>query len=356
MRIVVVGASGNMGTALLRRLADEPGVDRVVGVSRRMPPDQPPYDAAEWVTCDIGADSAVDELTAAFAGADAAVHLAWQIQPSQQPKVLHRTNVLGSRHVCEAVLRTGVPSLVVASSVGVYSPGPKDYAVDERHPRQGIAGSLYSQQKAAMEDLLDDVESTHPSLRVVRLRPGLIFQYEAGGQIARYFLGPLAPVGLLRRRRVPVLPLPRSMRFQCVLAGDLADAYTRAIRSDARGAFNVATDPVLDPSTIAGLLGGRAVPVPTALLTWAASASWVTRLQPTDPGWIWMATQVPLMDTTRARTELGWQPKFDSLTAMTDLLEGMAAGAGTSSPALRPRAFLRDRLGGGPLPGHGTPY
>lgn len=356
MRIVVVGASGNMGTALLRRLADEPGVDRVVGVSRRMPPDQPPYEAAEWVTCDIGGDGAVEELTTAFAGADAVVHLAWQIQPSQQPKVLHRTNVVGSRHVFEAVLRAGMPALVVASSVGVYSPGPKDRTVDESHPRQGIAGSLYSQQKAAVEDLLDEVESTHPSLRVVRLRPGLIFQYEAGGQIARYFLGPLAPVGLLRHRRVPVLPLPRSMRFQCVLAGDVADAYTRAIRSDARGAFNVATDPVLDPSTIAGLLGGRAVPVPTALLTWAAGASWVTRLQPTDPGWIWMATQVPLMDTTRARTELGWLPKYDSLTAMTDLLEGMAAGAGTASPALRPRALLRDRLGRGHLPGHGTHY
>jgi len=359
MRIVVVGASGNVGTALLRRLADEPGVD-IVGISRRMPPDTPPYESIAWVSCDVGAESAVRDLTEAFREADVVVHLGWQIQPSQQPRLLHRSNVVGSRHVFEAVLRAGVPALVVASSVGVYSPGPKDRRVDESHPHGGIAGSLYSQQKAAVEDMLDEIEADHPALRVVRLRPGLIFQYEAGGQIARYFLGPWAPVSLLRGRRIPVLPLPPSMRVQCVLAGDVAEAYTRAAVSDhARGAYNIAAEPVLDPPTIARALGGRAVPVPTGLLTWAAAATWVTRLQPTDPGWIWMATQVPLMDTTRARADLGWIPRFDSVTALTDLVEGMAAGAGTTSPALRPRALLSDRVAAaarGRLPGHGTHY
>jgi nucleoside-diphosphate-sugar epimerase len=358
MRIVVVGASGNVGTALLRRLADEPGVDHVTGVSRRMPPDTSPYESVGWVTCDIGTDLA--ELTAAFEGADAVVHLAWQIQPSHQPRLLHRSNVIGSRNVAEAVVRAGVPTLVVASSVGVYSPGPKDRRVPEDHPRNGIPGSLYSQQKAALEDMLDEVEASHPSLRVVRLRPGLVFQYEAGGEIARYFLGPWAPVGLLGRLRVPVVPLPSSLRVQCLLAGDVADAYVRAVVSpDARGAYNVAADPVLDPSMIAGLLRGRAVPVPSALLTWAAAATWVTRLQPTDPGWIWMAMKVSLMDSTRARTELGWVPRYDALTALTDLLEGMAAGAGTRSPALRPRAVLADRVAAvahGRFPGHGTHY
>jgi nucleoside-diphosphate-sugar epimerase len=358
MRIVVVGASGNVGTALLRRLADEPGVSRVIGVSRRMPPDSPPYESVGWAPCDIGTD--LDALTSAFEGADAVVHLAWQIQPSHQPRLLHRSNVVGSRNVASAAVRAGVPKLVVASSAGVYSPGPKDRPVDESHPRDGIPGSLYSQQKAAVEDMLDEVEAAHPSLRVVRLRPGLTFQYEAGGQIARYFLGPWVPVGLLRHRRVPVVPMPRSLKLQCVLAGDVADAYTRAVVSpDARGAYNVAADPVLDPSKIAGLLHGRAVPVPSALLTWAAAATWVTRLQPTDPGWIWMGMKAPLIDSTRARTELGWVPRYDSLTALTDLLEGMAAGAGTRSPALRPRAVLADRVSAvahGRLPGHGTHY
>ena len=358
VRVVVVGASGNVGTALLRRLAEAPEVDEIVGVSRRPPPSCAPYDTARWVSCDVGAGTA--DLVDAFRGADAVVHLAWQIQPSQQPRTLRRSNVIGSRNVADAVVRAGVPALVFASSVGVYSPARSKAArVDESYPRDGVSGSLYSRQKAAVERLLDAVEADNPGLRVVRLRPGLIFQHDAGGQIARYFVGPLAPVSLLRWRRVPVLPVPRSLRVQCVHAADVADAYARAVCSDVRGAFNIATEPVLDPHTLARALHGRAVPVPSAALSWAAAATWMARLQPTDPGWIWLAMRCPLLDSGRARTELGWTPRYDSLTALTDLVDGMAAGAGTRSPALRPRARAVDRLTAfarGRLPGYGTRY
>jgi UDP-glucose 4-epimerase len=361
VRVVVVGASGNVGTALLRRLADVPEVDEVVGVSRRPPPASPPYAAAGWVVCDIGAATAVPRLVDTFRGADAVVHLAWQIQPSQQPDVLHRSNVVGSRHVTEAVVRAGVPALVVASSMGVYSPARStEERVDESYPRDGVPGSLYSQQKAVLERLLDAVEENNPQLRVVRMRPGLIFQHDAGGQIALYFLGPFAPVSLLRGRRVPVLPLPRSLRVQCVHAGDVADAYARAVCSaGARGAFNVATEPVLDPATLARALSGRVVPVPAGLLTWAAAATWMTRLQPTDPGWVWLGMRAPLLDSTRIRSELGWTPRLDAVAALTDLVDGMAVGAGTGSPALRPRAPMLDRLAAlarGRLPGYGARY
>jgi UDP-glucose 4-epimerase len=358
VRVVVVGASGNVGTALLRRLAETPQVDDIVGVSRRPPSDGAPYGTARWVSCDIGSGTA--DLVDAFRGADAVVHLAWQIQPSQQPRTLRRSNVIGSRNVADAVVRAGVPALVVASSVGVYSPARSTAErVDESYPRDGVSGSLYSRQKATVERLLDRVEADNPDLRVVRLRPGLTFQHDAGGQIARYFLGPLAPVSLLRWRRVPVLPLPPSLRVQCVHAADVADAYARAVCSDVRGAFNIATDPVLDRDTIARTLDGRAVAVPWAALSWAAAATWMARLQPTDPGWIWLAMRCPLLDSGRARTELGWTPQYDSVTALIDLLDGMAAGAGTRSPALRPRAGAVDRLAAfarGGLPGYGNRY
>jgi UDP-glucose 4-epimerase len=359
VRVVVVGASGNVGTALLRRLAGVNEIDEIVGVARRIPPDWEPYEAARWVACDIGAEDAGRELADVFDGAAAVVHLAWQIQPSQDPKRLQRTNVHGTRHVAEAVLRAGVPALVVASSVGAYQPGPKRRRVDESWPVGGVPGSLYSQQKGLQERILDRFEHDHPDLRVVRMRTALIFQHDAGGQIARYFLGPFAPVSALRARHVPLVPLPPTLRLQCVHASDAAEAYTRAVLSDARGAFNVAAEPVLDPATIARLLGGRAVPVPPTLFTLAAGATWLTRLQPTDPGWIWLAMHAPVLDSTRARVELGWAPQYDALTALTDLVDGLATGAGTASPALRPRAPMPGRLAAiarGRLPGHGSRY
>src|SRR5690349_10045185 len=142
MRVVVTGASGNVGTALLRRLRRESGME-IVGVARRPPgPDGgAPYGGVSWVRCDVGAPDATDTLADAFRGADCVVHLAWQIQPSHDEGVLHRTNVDGSRAVVDAVVRAGVPGLVVASSVGVYAPGPKDTFVDEDWPTTGVRTS-----------------------------------------------------------------------------------------------------------------------------------------------------------------------------------------------------------------------
>ncbi|MEK8108584.1 NAD-dependent epimerase/dehydratase family protein [Micromonospora sp. M12] len=161
----------------------------LAGVVRRLPgPDAgEPYDQVEWHSCDIGAPGAAGQLAEVFRGADAVVHLAWQIQPSHDQRVLRRTNVEGSRAVIDAVVRAGVPALVYASSVGTYAPGPKDHPISERWPTTGVPGSSYSQHKAEVEALLDGVERDHPTLRVVRMRPGLIFQRAAGAEITRYF-------------------------------------------------------------------------------------------------------------------------------------------------------------------------
>jgi nucleoside-diphosphate-sugar epimerase len=360
MRIVIVGASGNAGTALLRRLRREPDVD-LVGVARRPPgPDAgPPYDVVEWHAQDIGAEDAPARLAEIFAGAAAVVHLAWQIQPSHDREVLRRTNVGGSRAVIDAVVRAGVPALVYASSVGAYAPGPKDRFVDESWPVTGVPESSYSRDKAAVEALLDEAGADHPSLRVVRLRPGLNFQRAAGTEIARYFLGPLVPVGLLRFGRLPVVPRNDRLRMQAVHTDDVADAYARALLGDLRGPFNIAADPVLTPELVASRFHGRTVPVPPAVLRVAADLTWRARLQPVDRGWVELALSAPLMACDRAAEELGWRPSVDAVTALRELMGGIAARARTQSPPLSDDRSRPGRLGGllrGRLPGHGNPY
>jgi UDP-glucose 4-epimerase len=354
MRVVIVGASGNAGTALVRRLRQEPDVE-IVGVARRLPPP----DEIQWHSCDIGAPGAAETLAGIFAGADAVVHLAWQIQPSHDQRVLYRTNVLGSLAVAEAVVRAGVPSLVFASSVGVYKPGPKHAYVKESWPRTGVIESSYSRHKVLVESLLDRVEADHPALRVVRLRPGLIFQRSSGTEIGRYFAGPLLPARLLRYQRIPVIPSHRSLRMQAVHADDVADAYARVLRSDLRGAFNVAAGPVLDPAVAARVFHGVQVPVPGWLLHAAASLSWRARLQPVDAGWVELGLKAPLMSCDRIAAELGWRPGHDAVSALTELVGGLAERAHADSPPLSGDPSLPGRLGGlvrGRLPGSGNPY
>jgi UDP-glucose 4-epimerase len=347
MRIAVIGATGNAGTALLRRLhraaSEDPGLRstlEIIGIARRIPDlSRPPYAGVQWRGLDVGTDAGRTELADALAGADAVVHLAWAIQPNHDEKTMHRINVAGTQNALDASVRAGVAHFVCASSVGAYSPGPKGTRVDEAWRTGGVESSHYSRFKAAQERLLDRHERDHPEMVVSRLRPGLIFQPRAGSQIGRYFLGPLVPKFLFRKGMLPLLPIPSELVFQAAHADDVADAYWRVLRQCAPGAFNIAAEPVLTPALLAGVLGSRrTLDIPVALLRAAAAATWHARLQHTDPGWVDMAAQAPLMDTTRARSVLGWNPRFSSVEAVQAVLNGLAGGDGVpASPSLEPR-------------------
>jgi UDP-glucose 4-epimerase len=337
MKIVVTGASGNVGTSVLGALGEDERVTEIVGIARRRSRWGPR--ATTWVAADVERD----DLRPVFDGAAAVIHLAWLIQPSRDGGELERVNVHGSRKVFEETADAGVPALVYASSIGAYSPGPKDRPVDESWPTDGVSTSFYSRHKALAERALDEVEAANPGLRSVRLRPGLIFKREAGPEVRRLFGGPLVPTWLLRPGLLPVLPLPDRLVVQAVHADDVGQAYRLAAFSDdARGAFNIAADPVLDPATIARTLGARRVRAPETPLRTAADLAWRAHLQPSPPGWLDMGLAVPVMDTRRARAELGWTPRRSSTDALLELLAGMREPAGLDTPPLDPRA-------GGPL-------
>ena len=337
MRIVVTGATGNVGTSLIRALSHEPRVETVIGIARRLP--QVKLPKTSWVQADV----VRSDLTELFRGADAVVHLAWLIQPSRDKATLEAVNVEGSARVFHAVASAEVPRLVYASSVGTYSPGPKDRRVDESWPTGGIESSYYSRHKAEVERRLDRFEAEAPGVRVVRLRPGLIFKRDAAAGIRRLFAGPLLPNALVRPGLIPLVPASDRLVFQAVHSHDVGDAYRLAIVDDeAHGAYNVAAEPVLDGERIAGLLAARPVGVPGAALRGAAALTWALRLQPTEPTWVDLGLGVPLMDVTRAREELGWTPRHSSEEALADLLGGLREGAGFGTPPL-------SRETGGPL-------
>lgn len=321
MRVVVTGATGNVGTAVMRALNADPGIDELVALARRAPSRS--LLPAQFVCADVSGD----RLEPIFAGADAVVHLAWLIQPGRDESVTRAVNVDGSRRVFEAVVRAGVPSLVYASSVGAYSPGPKDRLVDESWPTGGIASSFYSRHKAAVESDLDCLAAEHPRLRIVRLRPGLIFQRSAATEIRRLFIGPLLPGALLRSSLVPISPDVPGLRFQAVHSDDVADAYRRAVLSDVSGAFNIAADPVIGPAELSRLLDARPLRIPARIVRAGAAVTFALRLQPAEPGWVDMALGAPLMSVERAHAELGWSPEHSSLQAIGELFAGLREGA-----------------------------
>lgn len=348
MRVVVVGATGNVGTAVLRALKDTPEVTEITGVVRRLPDDGvAPYEGCRWESVDIAAartaDDVVEELTGIFRGADAVIHLAWMIQPNDRRELLRRVNVEGTDRVAAAVAAADVPHLVVASSVGAYSPddareGDEIVRRDETWPTGGIDTSHYSVDKADQEQVLDEFQEQHPNVTVTRMRHALVFQADAGAEIHRYFLG-AAPIQALKFGKPLAIPLPKRLILQAVHAEDVGRAYAAAVVKKAGGAFNLCADDILGPQDLADIVDhGRYFELPPQVVRGAVLAAHAAGLVAADAGWIDMGMQVPMMDNARALSELDWRPRHSAADALRELLDGLVEGRGiAASPPLQPR-------------------
>jgi nucleoside-diphosphate-sugar epimerase len=327
VRVVITGATGNIGTTLVGRLSERGGTE-IVGVARRRPEWQPAR--TSWVAADV----TVDDLVPVFRGADAVVHLAWAFQPTHDPRETWRVNVGGTERVLAAVAEAGVPAVVHSSSVGAYSPGPKDDPVDEDWPTDAVPTAGYGREKAYAERLLDAFELRHPHVRTVRLRPAFIFKPAASPEQHRIFAGHLVPSWPIAHRLLPLVPSLPDLRFQALHADDVAAAFELAITRDVRGAFNIAADPILGPADLARVFGGRPVPCPRRVLRAAVAVAWHLRLVPASPHLLDLFLDIPVMDTTRARTELGWTPVHSGIEALEAFRRGEREQEGMATAPL----------------------
>jgi UDP-glucose 4-epimerase len=336
MRVVIVGATGNVGSALVRSLAGDERISAVLGLARRVP--EWPVEKTSWARVDLRAEDADAELARHFQGADAVVHLAWMLQPARDPVTTWRANVLGTERLLRAVAAARVPALVYASSVAAYAPGPPGgRAVAESWPTHGWPTATYSREKAYAERLLDVFSLEHPEVRVVRMRPGFIFSRESAAEQRRLFLGPLLFGPLVRPELSPVMPAIAGLRLQVLRSSDAAEAYRLAVTGDARGAFNLAAEPVVDTAVLTHLFHARALRLPRPLVRGAMAAAWRTRMAPAPPQLFDTLMRLPVMDCSRAADELGWSPRHTAQDALSDLLYGLRHRTGMETPPLTPR-------------------
>lgn len=340
MTVAVTGASGNLGTALLRRLTEpDAGVAEIRGLARRRPPDVAPYSGVTWHLTDLGEPDSETTLAGFMDGADAVVHLAWALQPGRQPDDLHRVNVEGTRRVVRAAGLAGVRHVVHLSSIGAYAPGAVGQRVAEDWPTTGIPSAQYSRDKSEAERVVREIAARHSGMTLSVVRPTLVLQPDAGSEIGRYFLGPLL-FGAARMlpgavARLLPLPLPR-VAVSFVHAGDVADALIRILDRRAPGPFNLAAEPLMDAGALARALGTMRVPVPVLAVRTALQAAFMARLVPTEPGWVDIGTRVPALDTTRARTLLDWAPVHRGDEVLRDFVAALGRGEGAPGPLLRP--------------------
>jgi UDP-glucose 4-epimerase len=173
------------------------------------------------------------------------------------------------------------------------------------------------------------------------MRTSFIFKRSSASEQLRIFAGPLVPRALLRPGRLPFVPLPAGLRFQAMHGDDAGEAYRLALLSDARGAYNVATDPVVDGEALGKLLEARGVQVPKQAVSAVMAGAWRLRLIPSDESLLKMFLGLPTLDSSRIRAELGWEPRYSGADALREVMEAMAEGAGGPTPPLQPAASRR---------------
>jgi UDP-glucose 4-epimerase len=316
LTVAVTGPTGEIGLPLLAELERDPAVGAVRGMARR------PFDPASegWAKVTYRRGDILDRgsLAALLDGVDVVVHLAFAIFGGREET--HRVNLEGSRNVFEVAAAAGVERLVYASSVAAYGFHPENpQPLTEQVPARGSESFYYSAQKAELEATLDEV-LLGSSVEAYVFRPCIVAGPRATMLIAKTVesarLGDPVPVA---RRALgslplfkPVLPDP-GVPIQLVHHDDVARALAAAIAGRGEpGAYTLAGAGEISVADIARALGWRSLPVPGAAVGLGAGVA--RRLTFLTPQLEWVtAVRTPvLMDSAKARRELGWEPRFDA--------------------------------------------
>jgi nucleoside-diphosphate-sugar epimerase len=326
LTVAVTGPTGTFGAGLIPQLQDDDRIERIIGIARR------PFDPAErgWTKMEYRQGDVRDPeaLREAFAGADVVVHLAFLITGNASRETTRAINVDGTLNVFRAAAAAGARRFVHASSVAAYGfHDDNPDRISEDWPTRPAARLFYAQEKAELESLLDRESRQHPELALYLLRPPIVLGPNAVG--AKDVLpGPLAPLGRRLIGRPSRLPFPVPVfaprhPMQFIHEEDVGRALQLCIvAAGPPGAYNIAGDGILTAADVAREFGALPIPLPAGPAQAAARA--ISRLPFLPPAaeWIEAASRPAIMDTTRARDELGWRPRYSGLEALRSTLQG----------------------------------
>lgn len=325
LSVAVTGPSGTFGFGLVPLLQAEPRVGRIVGIARRpFDPRAHGWTKMEYRRGDVRSEGALRE---AFEGMDVVVHLAFNQTGTASAQTIREINIGGTLNAFRAARDRGAVRFVYASSVAAYG-FHRDNPVGMREdwPVRPADRLFYAREKAELEEVLWREADAAPGPALYLLRPPIVLGPHAAG--AKEFLpAPLARAGrgalrALGRLRIPVLAPDVPVQF--VHEEDVGQALRKCVLGDGPpGAYNIAGDGVLSGTDVVRELGLTPVPVPGRLVHSAARAAAAAPRAPVLPPateWVEALGHPAVMDTAKAREQLGWRPKYSALEALRDTM------------------------------------
>ena len=323
LTVAVTGPTGTFGFGLIPLLEADARIGRTIGIARR------PFDPAvhDWLKMTYRQGDVRDPaaLDAAFQGADVVVHLAFLITGAAGRDATRAVNVDGTINAFRAAADAGARRFVYASSVAAYGFHPDNpVEIDERWPARPDPRFFYAQEKAEIERLLHHEAAARPAIELYALRPSIVLGPHAVGakDVVPRVLRPL-----LRRAadvidRLPVaLPLlVPALPMQFVHEDDVGQALLQCVvAAGPAGTYNIAGDGVVTAHDVAREIGLTPLPLPVALAQRAASIlARVPRpsFVPPVTEWVEALSRPVIMDTTKAKAQLGWRPTYTGIEAL----------------------------------------
>ena len=317
LTVAVTGPTGTFGSALMPFLEDDDQIGRVVGVARSL------FDPAArgWtkMTYRQGDVRRPEDLRAAFADADVVVHLAFLILGGA-PETSHAINVEGTLNAFREAVAAGASRFVYASSIAAYGfHADNPVGMDEDWPTRPADHLSYAQQKADLEQLLAGEAAAHPEVEVYVLRPPIVLGPDTlGGKVTV----PPQLLGLLKQLRslvskVPFPVLVPDLPLQLVHQEDVARAlHLCVVGAGPAGTYNIAADDLVTVADVAREVGVLPISVPRLPVSAAARLLVRTPGLPTMAQWLETMTHPAVMDVSRAKDQLGWQPEHSALDSL----------------------------------------
>ena len=318
LTVAVTGPTGTFGVALMPLLQDDENVTRVIGIARR------PFDPAEhgWTKLKYRRGDVRDPvaLREAFAGADVVVHLAFLII-SGSKETTQAINVEGTLNAFRAAAEAGARRFVYASSIAAYGfHSDNPIGITEDWPTRPADRLFYAQEKAELERLLQDEADRHPETDLYLLRPPIVLGPDAVGAKAQLPPGLLQVLQLLHSgiRRLRVVPaVVPDLPMQLIHQDDVAEALRLCVvAAGPPGAYNIAADDVVNGVDVLRELGFLPLAVPGKPVAALARAISTLPFLPSGMQWVEAMSHPAIMDTTKAKAELGWSPKHSAIESL----------------------------------------